>query len=70
MQEVKLIRNLCIYINNNGSFAHVGDVAYYPPYGMYYPTDQTKLLKLWDELNIPQAKKKTGLQACYPLCRV
>ena len=58
MQEVKLIRNLWTYIDDNGSFTHVGDVAYYPPYGTCYPTDQTKLLKLWDELNIPHAKKK------------
>ena len=58
MQEVKLIRNLWTYIDDNGSFAHFGDVAYYPPYGVYYPTDQTKLLQLWDKLNIPHTKKK------------
>ena len=57
-QEVKHIRNLRTYIDDNGSFARVGDVAYYRPYGAYYPTDQTKLLQLWDELNIPHAKKK------------
>ena len=33
MQEVKLIRNLQTYIDDNGSFAGVSDVAYYPPYG-------------------------------------
>ena len=47
-----------MYIDDNGSFAHVGDVAYYPPYDSYYPSDQTKLLLLWDELNVPHAKKK------------
>ena len=57
MLEVKLIRNLCTYIDDNGSFACVGDVAYYP-YGMYYPTAQMKLLKLWYKLSIPHGKKK------------
>ena len=55
---MKHIRNLQTYIDDNGSFAHIGDVAYYHPYGAYYPTDQMKLLQLWDELNIPHAKKK------------
>ena len=57
-QEVKLIKNLKTYIDDNGSFARVGDVTYYPPYNSYYPSDQTKLLLLWDELNVPHAKKK------------
>ena len=48
---MKLIRNLQTYINNNGTFTHVGDVA-------YYPIDQMKLFQLWDKLNIPHAKKK------------
>ena len=65
-QEVKLIRNLCTYIDDNGSFAHVGDVAYYPPYGMYYPTAQMKLLKLWDKLNIPHTKKKQVYRPVIP----
>ena len=54
VQEVKLIRNLHTYIDDNESFAHVGDVSYYPPYRTYYPTAQTKLLKLY----IPHTKKK------------
>ena len=63
---MKLIRNLCTYIDDNGSFAHIGDVAYYPPYRMYYPMDQTKLLKLWDELNIPHVKKKQVYRPVIP----
>ena len=58
VQKVKLIKNLRMYIDDNRSFAHVGDVAYYPPYDSYYPSDQVKPLLLWDELNIPHAKKK------------
>ena len=55
---MKSIKNLKMYIDDNRSFVRVGDVAYYPPYNSYYPSDQTKLLLLWDELNIPHAKKK------------
>ena len=58
MQEVKSIKNLKTYIDDNGSFTCVRDVIYYPRYDSYYPSDQTKLLLLWDELNIPHAKKK------------
>ena len=53
-----MIKNLRTYIDNNGSFTCVGDITYYPPYDSYYPLDQVKLLLLWDELNIPHAKKK------------
>ena len=55
---MKSIKNLKTYIDDNRSFARVGDVTYYPPYDSYYPSDQTKLLLLWDELNVPHAKKK------------
>lgn len=57
-QEVKGIRYLRAYVDDNGSFARVGDVTYYPPYGTYYPSDQVRLLLLWHKLNIPHAKKK------------
>lgn len=53
-----MIKNLRSYIDDNASFVHVGDVMYYPPYDAYYPSDQTKLLLLWDELNISHVKKK------------
>ena len=39
---------------------------YYPPYDSYYPSDQVKLLLLWDELNIPHAKKKQVYRAIIP----
>ena len=58
MCDVKLIKNLRMYINDNGSFPHVGDITYYPLYDSYYPLDQVTLLLLWDELNIPHIKKK------------
>jgi hypothetical protein len=54
----RLIRNLKVYVDDNASFARVGDVLYYPPYKHYFPTEQTRLLLLWDELGIPHEEKK------------
>lgn len=53
-----MTKNLRFYVDDNTLFVHVGDVMYYPPYNAYYPSDQTKLLLLWDELNISHVKKK------------
>ena len=53
-----MIKNLRSYIDDNASFAQVRDVTFYPLYDSYYPSDQVKLLLLWDKLNIPHTKKK------------
>jgi hypothetical protein len=57
-ERVKGIRHLKCYIDDNCSFARVGDVKYYPPYGKYFPTDQTKLLELWDQIGLPHEDRK------------
>jgi hypothetical protein len=57
-EYIKLIRHLKTYVDDNASFGLAGDVLYYEPYHRYYPTNQTKLLLLWDELGIPHAEKK------------
>jgi hypothetical protein len=57
-EHVKKIRNLKIYIDDNASFGPAGFVQYYEPYQRYFPVDQTKLLMLWDELNIPHENRK------------
>ena len=36
----------------------MGDVKYYKPYGRYFPSDQTKLLELWDEISLPHVEWK------------
>ena len=36
----------------------MGDVKYYEPYGRYFPSDQTKLLELWDEIGLPHVERK------------
>jgi hypothetical protein len=46
------------YIDNNCLFAHIGNLKYYPSYGKYFPTDQTKLLELRDEIRLPYEDQK------------
>ena len=55
---IKGIPHLKCYIDDNCSFALLGDVRYYAKYKRYFPTDQTKLLELWDELGLPHEEKK------------
>jgi hypothetical protein len=57
-EHVKSIKHLKCYIDNNCSFAHIRDIKYYPPYRKYYPTDQTKLFELWDEIGLPHEDRK------------
>lgn len=52
------IKHLKTYIDDNASFARVGDATFYAPYNKYYPSDQAKLLSLWDELGIPHEERK------------
>jgi hypothetical protein len=57
-KNVKWIPHLKAYVDDNASFNIAGDVLYYEPYRHYFPTNQIKLLLLWDELSIPHAEKK------------
>ena len=57
-EHAKMIKNLKCYIDDNCSFARLGDVKYYTPYKRYFPTDQTKLLELWDEIGLPHEERK------------
>jgi len=43
------ISALKCYVDDNYSFAIEGDVSYYHRYKKLMPTDQVKLLQLWDE---------------------
>ena len=55
---VKGILHLKCYIDDNCSFALLGDVKFYRKYNHYFPTDQTKLLELWDKLGLPHEERK------------
>jgi hypothetical protein len=64
---VKLISDLFGYIDDNFSFDEKGNVMWYEPYHCYYPTKQTKLLQLWDEIGLPHDKSK---QEYAPVLRI
>ena len=57
-EHVRQIHNLKIYIDDNAGFSPTRHVLYYKPYKRYFPTDQTKLLLLWDELGVPHEERK------------
>ncbi len=62
--NVEDIEDLGCYVDDNFSFDEWGNLEYYTPYDTFYPSKQTKLLKLWDQLGVPHSKLKQlfGLQ--------
>ncbi|EMD38026.1 hypothetical protein CERSUDRAFT_113137 [Gelatoporia subvermispora B] len=46
------------YVDDVFGFQVQGKVEYYKPYKAYFPKNQARLLKLWDELGIPHDQKK------------
>ena len=64
---VKLIPDLFGYIDDNFSFEEEGKVTWYAPHHCYYPSKQTKLLCLWDEIGLPHEKAK---QEYAPVLRI
>ena len=55
---VKLIPYLSGYMDDSSGCNLLGDVMYYAPYGKNLPSDQCRLLLLWDELGIPHKPHK------------
>ena len=47
-----------VYVDDSFGVEEEGVVAKYEPYNEAYPLQQTRLLKLWDELGIPHKQKK------------
>ena len=37
---------------------HTHNVTWYKPYRKFMPTNQVKILQLWDEINLPHKEKK------------
>ena len=55
---VKLIQYLSGYMDDSSGCNLLGDVMFYEPYGKDLPSDQCRLLLLWDELGIPHKPQK------------
>jgi hypothetical protein len=64
---IKFITDLFGYIDDNFSFDEEGNVLWYEPYKCYYPAKQTRLLELWDEIDLPHEKSK---QEYGPILRI
>jgi hypothetical protein len=45
------LRALKCYVNNTFSFAVAGDLEFYDKYEAFLPSEQVRLLQLWDEIN-------------------
>lgn len=46
------------YVDDNFGWEFEGNKKYYKPYKKHFPTKQTRLLELWDELGIPHDEEK------------
>lgn len=47
-----------VYVDDYFHLEEEGQVEEYTPYGESFPAQQTRLLKLWDEVGIPHKQKK------------
>ena len=52
------IIHLKVYVDDTFSFEVASNSTYYKPYHSFFPSKQTCLLRLWDELGIPHEKEK------------
>jgi hypothetical protein len=52
------LKQLKCYVDDIFSFSKVDDIAFYRPYSRYIPTNQVKVLQLWDEIRLPHEDGK------------
>ena len=45
-------------MDDNFSFSIAGDVKLYAPYDAFLPSEQVRLLQLWDEISLPHEEGK------------
>ena len=57
-KNVKLIPFILDYVDDSSGCTLSNDITFYPPYEKNIPTDQYRLLMLWDELGIPHKPHK------------
>jgi len=57
-RKVELIEDLWTYMDDSFGIDEEGNVVWYHQYEKYMPTNQVKLLSLWDELGIPHQPHK------------
>ena len=57
-KNVKRIQYILDYMDDSSGCNRKGDTMFYAPYGKFFPSDQCRLLLLWDELGIPHKPHK------------
>ena len=55
------------YVDDNFSFSIFGDLELYPPYDAFLPSEQVRLLQLWDEITLPHEEEKQISGTCIPI---
>lgn len=49
---------LATYLDDSFGPEHAHNVTWYQPYRKFMPSNQAKILQLWDEINLPHKEKK------------
>jgi hypothetical protein len=55
------------YVDDTFSFSLSGDLEFYEKYQAFWPSDQVKLLQLWDEIGLPHEEDKQISGSCIPI---
>jgi hypothetical protein len=55
------------YVDDNFSFCIVGDFEFYTKYQAFLPSDQVRLLQLWDKISLPHEEEKQICGTCIPI---
>jgi hypothetical protein len=61
------LRALKCYVDDNFSVCLSGDLEFYEKYETFLPSDQARLLELWDEIGLPHEQEKQISGACIPI---
>jgi len=61
------LRTLKCYVDDNFSFYVAGDLEFYAKYEAFLPSEQVRLLQLWDEIGLPHEEAKQICGYCIPI---
>jgi hypothetical protein len=62
-----LLHALKCYVDDHFSVCIMGDLEFYSKYEAFLPSDQVRLLQLWDEINLPHEEEKQICGKCIPI---
>lgn len=57
-KKIRKIELLCTYADDSFGLDLADNLTFYPPYCKFMPSNQVKLLQLWDEINLPHKESK------------